>query len=303
MRQKTVNTGLSGLETSDTSLFSLKAFEASARHLSFGKAAGELGITQAAIRHQVKVLEKRLNIPLFYHYGTALALSEEGAAILTPLTDFFVGLNNIISALENGRPQQALSISVAGTFAMGWLLPRLPKFNFAKPFVDLRLFTNDNKIELSGQGIDYSIHFGGGSWEGLNAERLLPVSFTPLCTPAVAEKLADPSDLSSMQLLRSYNSNDWPTWFTSVGLEHLVARGPRFDCAWMMVQMAMKSGSVALAPRALFVEDIVAGRLVQPFSNEINLGAYWLTNLRTKPRTAAMAVFRDWLLAEVRLDL
>ena len=44
----------------------LRAFEASARHLSFTNAAAELNLTQAAISKQVKLLEYHLREPLFF---------------------------------------------------------------------------------------------------------------------------------------------------------------------------------------------------------------------------------------------
>ena len=40
-------------------LASVRAFEAAARHGSFTKAASELGMTQAAVSYQIKVLEDR----------------------------------------------------------------------------------------------------------------------------------------------------------------------------------------------------------------------------------------------------
>jgi hypothetical protein len=41
-------------------LSAIRCFEAAARHQSFTRAAGELGITQAAMSYQIKLLEERL---------------------------------------------------------------------------------------------------------------------------------------------------------------------------------------------------------------------------------------------------
>lgn len=59
-------------------LRALKAFEASARHLSFTKAAEELFVTQAAISHQIKSLEDMIGVKLFKRYNRSLQLTTEG---------------------------------------------------------------------------------------------------------------------------------------------------------------------------------------------------------------------------------
>ena len=46
-------------------LTAIRAFEAVARHLSFTRAAAELGMTQAAVSYQIRLLEERLGAPLF----------------------------------------------------------------------------------------------------------------------------------------------------------------------------------------------------------------------------------------------
>ena len=61
-------------------LNSLRAFEAAARRLSFTRAAEELGVTQAAISHHVRVLEDRLGFRLFRRLNNGLLLTEKGEA-------------------------------------------------------------------------------------------------------------------------------------------------------------------------------------------------------------------------------
>ena len=121
--------------------------------------------------------------------------------------------------------------------------------------------------------------------------------FTPLCAPATAAKLRTPADLAELPLLRSYRPQDWPTWLRAADADAIDARGPMFDSSWVMVQAAMQSDGVALAPPKMFAREIADGRLVQPFPLEVDLGAYWLARLMTKPMTPGMAAFRDWLLA------
>ena len=132
-------------------LNALRAFEASARHLSFTRAAIELRVTQAAVSHQVKGLEQRLGASLFRRLPRGLALTDEGLALLPVLRDSFERMGDVLERFSAGKVMEVLSVGVVGTFAVGWLLPRLPAFREAHPFVDLRLFTNNNRIDIAGE--------------------------------------------------------------------------------------------------------------------------------------------------------
>ncbi len=287
-----------GFTPASVSLNALRAFEASARHLSFTKAAEELCVTQAAISHQVKALEERIGATLFRRTPKGLVLTDEGMALAPTLTDSFDRMTKLLEKFERGHMREVLTVGVVGTFAVGWLLPRLADFREKNPFVDLRMLTNNNKVDLAGESLDYAIRFGDGAWHGVEAERVIDAPFAPLCSPALAERLETPADLSGQVLLRSYRPQDWPEWAKAAGVEDQIdARGPLFDSSWVMVQAAIQREGVALAPPVMFERELVEGRLVQPFAIEVDVGAYYLTRLMTKPQTPSMKAFRDWLQA------
>ena len=265
-------------------LNALRAFEASARHLSFTKAAIELCVTQAAISHQVKGLEARLGAALFRRLP-----------LLPSVRDSFDRLDGALARFEGGRVTEVLSVGVVGTFAVGWLLPRLPAFREAHPFVDLRLFTNNNRADLAGEGLDCAIRFGDGAWHGTEAAPLFAAPMSPLCAPAVAERLAEPRDLFGETLLRSYRAADWPDWFAAAGLSPPPIRGPVFDSSWVMVEAAIQGLGVALAPPNMFSRDLAQGRVVRPFDIEVGAGRYWLTWLKSKAPGPALKAFLAWL--------
>ena len=59
----------------------LRAFEAAGRLLNFTRAAGELGLTPAAISHQIKEFEDQLGIGLFTRTSRTVRLTEAGAIV------------------------------------------------------------------------------------------------------------------------------------------------------------------------------------------------------------------------------
>jgi len=189
---------------------------------------------------------------------------------------------------------------VVGTFAVGWLLPRLRDFQQAHPFVDFRLFTNNNRVDIAGEGLDYAIRFGDGAWHGTDAERLFAAPLSPVCSPAVAPLLRLPGDLAGQTLLRSYRADEWATWFAAAGVACPLIRGAVFDSSLTMAEAVAQGAGIALLPTRMFTRELQQGRLVRPFGLEITDGAYWLTRLKSKAPGTAMHAFRTWLMACVQ---
>ncbi|TXR46400.1 LysR family transcriptional regulator [Phyllobacterium endophyticum] len=277
----------------------LRAFEASARHLSFTRAAIELFVTQAAVSQQVKSLETRLGVKLFHRLPRGLMLTAEGEALLPTVSHSFDQLADTLGRVEGGQLRELLFVGAVGTFATGWLLPRLADFHQQFPYVDIRLSTNNNRVDLAAEGLDFAIRFGNGAWHATDTTRLFEAPLSPLCAPGLAETLRDPADLAHCTLLRSYRSDEWPKWFAAAGipLPPQANKAVVFDSSLAMVEAALQGIGVALAPPSMFSRHLASGALEQPFPVTISLGSYWLTRLQSRPLTPAMLAFSTWISA------
>jgi len=280
-------------------LNALRAFESSARHLSFTRAALELNVTQAAVSQQVRALEERLGATLFKRLPRGLAITDEGLALRPVLSDAFDRIEAVLRQFEGGHFHEVLTVGAVGTFAVGWLMPRLKAFHDAHPFIELRLQTNNNLVDLAAEGLDFAIRFGDGTWPGSRAQKLFDAPLSVLCTPDIAQRLHTPADLAGEKLLRSYRADDWANWFAAAGLAPRPVRGPVFDSSRLMVEAAMQGAGVALAPASMFERDLSMGRLARPFDIDVHAGSYWLTWQKAKPATPAMRAFSQWLVKEV----
>ncbi|HEX8623756.1 MAG TPA: LysR family transcriptional regulator [Allosphingosinicella sp.] len=275
----------------------LRAFEAAARHLSFTRAAIELCVTPPALSHQVKALEERLGVPLFRRLPRGLGLTDEGQALLPVLREAFDRVAAALDGFEGGKGREVLSVGAVGTFALGWLMPRLAAFRAEHPFVDLRLTTNNNRVDLAEEGLDFAIRFGDGAWHGTDAILLFEAPLTPLCAPEIAARLIEPADLVGETLLRSYRLGEWTAWLEAAGVPAPPLTGPVFDSAATMVEAALAGHGVALAPTCMFERELAEGRAARPFKLEVGMGGYWLTSLKSRKPTPAMAAFRSWIQA------
>ncbi|MFC6490109.1 LysR family transcriptional regulator [Nitratireductor sp. GCM10026969] len=291
------------MDVSQLPLNALRAFEASARLGSFTRAGMELRVTQTAISHQVKALEAVLATSLFERLPRGLALTEEGHALLPVLTDAFRRVSATLSQFEEGNFREILTVGVVGTFATGWLLPRLGRFKAGHPHVDLRLKTNNNRADILVDGLDIFIRFGDGAWHGTESLPLMDAPLAPVCAPALAARLARPQDLTGEELLRSYRRDEWALWFKAAGLEPPSLRGWMFDSSLTLVEAAARGVGVALVPVAMFARELEEGRIVQPFETAVSTGRYWLTRLKSRTESAAMKAFGQWILAEMTADV
>ena len=258
-------------------------------------AANELGVTQSAVSHQVRALEERLGVALFRRTPRGLAVTDEGLALAPMLTETFDRMARALAQCVDGRRREALTVSVNGTFAVGWLLPRLHAFEQAHPFVDLRVLTNNNRVDVVGERLDAAIRFGDGTWAGVKATRLLGVKLSPLCSPWMASQLSQPADLARVTLLRSFRGQDWLHWLKAAGVDHIPLAGPVFDSSFLMAEAAAQGLGVAMLPTLMFEKDLANGRLVQPFVECISADAYWLVAPIGREPSPALAAFSEWI--------
>ena len=118
-------------------LNALKAFEAAARHLNFTTAAEDLFVTQAAVSHQIKILEDFLGVKLFHRKNRLLEFTEVGSQYFAEIQPL---LEKIASATEKVKlktARQILAISTTPSFGMHWLVPRLNDFHQRYPDIEV----------------------------------------------------------------------------------------------------------------------------------------------------------------------
>ncbi len=282
-------------------LNALKAFEAAARHLNFTEAADELSVTQAAISHQVRALEERLGVQLFRRLPRGLLLTDEGQLLLPGLRDAFDRMAQAVEAIASAEAYGTLTISTLTTFSLSWLVPRLPRFQAAHPEIDVRLMTTPRVVDFAREDVDVAIRHGNGNWPGLSCERLLEERVTPLCGRSFRDRLREPHDLIGCPILQVSDDLDWPIWLRAVGVEGVnLARGSHFDSTKIAVQAAIDGLGVAIGEPTMFTEDILAGRIFQPFDLIITTGkSWWLIAPPRSMERRKVKVFRDWIRAEL----
>lgn len=288
-------------------LAAVRAFEAAARHGSFTRAATELGMTQAAVSYQIKLLEERMGMLLFLRAPRQVTLTDPGKALARSVSEAFDLLRGAFAAVR-GDADGVLVVSAVQAFASNWLAPRLGRFQLAHPSLAVRLDATNHMTDFAREPVDVAIRTGLGAWPGLTGHRLLPVCFTPLCSPELLQRLGPlrhPADLLRLPLL-SPSDIWWQQWLELAGLPAASLEGRpgiRLDSQQIEGRAALAGQGVAMLTPLLWAEELRAGKLVQPFDLIAHKGHhYWLVYPPAHRNLAKVRLWRDWLLAEVERE-
>lgn len=282
-------------------LTALRAFEATARHLSVSEAARELHVTQSAVSQQVRVLEDHLGLSLFRRAGGRLHLTPAGRDFYPTLQLAFDSIDAAAARLTATRAAGALAVSLLPTFAVRWLIPRLGRFQDRHPEIEVRLIATVKLADFTTDDIDVAIRYGGGRWPGLRSDLLMAEDMFPVCAPGLT--LAAPTDLARHTLLQvdaDPRREDWQRWLAAAGVADLQPAGlMRFDSSAQALEAAAAGLGLALAHRPFVVDDLAHGRLLAPFEITVPAqDAYYLVYPADTADLPRIAAFRDWLMAE-----
>jgi LysR family glycine cleavage system transcriptional activator len=279
----------------------LRAFEVSARLLSFTGAAHELHLTQAAVSKHVKSLEHRLRHPLFLRHPRSLELTKWGEAYLPKVQDA-LGRLAIGTREVFGRPQDdVLTLRCAVSFAVNWLSPRLPRFLAAHPAGRLRILSSVWADPFDAEAFDLDIQYGTGRFPGAKVHRLTREVITPLCAPGLAARLGTPDDLAAHDLLHVQGYQEgWGTWLAAARATRVdPGQGIQTDTSLTAYALACAGAGVALGRRSLAAPYREDGRLVAPFDLEVPVAEGFFLLEPAAPRSRPDAgPLVDWLLAE-----
>ncbi len=284
------------------SLSALSTFEAAARLGSFTHAATELGVTQAAVSRQIRLLETDLNTPLFLRAHRKVILTAQGAALAQRVSAAFGSIAQMVETIR--QPIQPDTVTVGATLAFShfWILPRLAAFRAAHPAIKLRLISEDSHSDLRRDRLDVEIRFGRAPFrdariEASHAEQVFAVG-APIFAhnhkrleelPLISSEALDPSWLT------------WRAWSQALGLGPALSRAAdlgtlRFNYYTDTIQAAVAAEGVALGWATLVADLIAQGRLARVGAQALRTeeGYHILTPLGRETSPAAR-VFIDWL--------
>lgn len=299
---------MANLRRSIPSMSALATFEAAARLVSFTQAAQELGVTQAAVSRQIKLLEDDLNTRLFVRANRRVVLTTAGTALAATVSGAFNNMAVMIETIRQPVAHDTVTVGASLAFSHFWILPRLAGFRAAHPEIKLKLVADDSATDLRHDRLDVAVRFGRPPFRDAQSIASLTDAVFAVCSPKLLQaqgKSVETADLLHLPLIASDTVNPtwltWRTWAQGVGLGPDIGRASdlsrlRFNHYTDTIQAAVNGDGVALGWAALLKGHLEEGRLLRIGGNTLTLeDAYHLLVPLGRDRSASAGIFVDWM--------
>lgn len=288
-------------------LISLRAFEASARHLSFKDAADELGVTPTAISHQIQSLERFCGKQLFRRHPRPIALTSEGLMLYPVLRD---GFDRFAAALSELNPVSAgLKVTTTSAFAARWLLPKLPDWRKAHPGIPLDIISTYDVLDLAAGDADIAIRYARNPPRDGTATELFRDRFFVVGSPALAgrgKRQLAPSEIASFPLIETGwppSDTDAPTWKrwqreanarSADGAKFKAVVSLRFEEELHAIESVIAGQGLAICSDILVAAELKSGKL-RKLSDVVLPGyGFYLVHRSPHAKHKAIATFLRW---------
>lgn len=281
----------------------VRAFEATARHMSVKTAADELCLTPSALSHQIKALEGFLDTQLFERSGNRLTLTLTGQGYAGKLTQLLDSFQDETQAARGGA--QTLRVLSTPGFAARWLVPRMPRLDFARD-IRLRVSNGAPSLDFATNDADVVIQWSDLPMPGLSVQPLMASVRYPVISPALKarERVSRPEDLLRLSLFYDETDDAWPEWFAAAGLGSAkLPNGPTYPNCELSTTMVEQGQGVSLAYDAVVRGTLASGRLERLFDIVTQpMAIYSVACQEARADEPRIAAFREWLRGEAEAE-
>ncbi|CZF79240.1 Glycine cleavage system transcriptional activator [Grimontia celer] len=278
-------------------LSALKAFEATARHLSFSQAAEEMFVTHAAVSHQIKRLEAWFNTSLFERRGRGIRLTRNGELLFRRVSPAMIDIAEACRSVKSRVGNDSLTIGCIPSIANRWLVPHLVEFTAVHPSLDVRVVYANGGDTLDTNDLDVLISTDKLKGGGVSSKRLFSRIKKPVCSPSFLGKcgpLNEVKKIAEVPLIHDEHRKEWQQWFESANVCWNAADSwPVFQDFNLLATAVIAGHGVALCPVEVFRLEIERGDLVVISDISTKQDLDYHANYRGNASAATLA-FIEW---------
>jgi len=250
----------------------LAAFAVVAEERSFTRAAARLGISQSALSHSMRGLEKRLGLQLLARTTRSVSPTAAGTALLQDLTPALERIERSLAEARKRResPTGRIRLIIPRPATYMVLLPKLARFARTYPEIVLEVTSSYDPVDLVAGEYDAGVQIGEFIQRDMIAVRVSKdLRLAVVGSPEYfnARKIPrTPRDLKDHACIGFRFSSGIYRWEFEKGRKALTVnpQGPAtFDDPDLVVQAVLNGVGIATTVEQPISEMIAKGRLVQ----------------------------------------
>lgn len=296
----------------DIPVNAIRAFAAVYETGGVRPAARQLQVAHSSVSRHLNELEKWLGVSLFERSegSRALNLSPQGEALGRAGLENLKMLALAVKSVRETPRRNAVVVATTPSVAALWLLPRLPAFQKAYPWIELSVIAEQKLVDPTQQAADIAIRIGNGPWPRLKCEELMNDELYPVLSPSLWEKAGKPTDPNGLRELPLVHDRDpnapWSLWLAEhCSVEIDTSSGPRYSSSDLVLRAAAQGLGVSLARGRLAANEVASGALVKPFGERhvVLPNAYWIVRSPSAPDRAAVPPVIAWLKSQAQSKL
>ena len=254
----------------------LRAFEAAARHLSFKKAAEELSVSQAAISHQIKALEKYYGCRIFNRLNRTVTLTKAASTLAEELTETFDRIAEASNQFRSREMRGKIRISVTPFYANRMILPYLDDFLNEYPELQIEFDYSYQIADFAKSNVEGALRYGLSDRPGANMRLIHRDCVAPVTSPSLVRGIELP--MTPMQIaelpLAAVGGQEryWDQWFDAAGkIDRRTIKWSTHQQRALALDFALAGNAVALADIPLIRNELETGSLVCLSETQITL--------------------------------
>ncbi|PMN91608.1 LysR substrate-binding domain-containing protein [Enterovibrio norvegicus] len=261
-------------------LSAIKAFEATARHLSFSRAAEELFVTHAAVSHQIKNLEEWFGTKLFLREGRGIRLSRSGESLYRKVSPALFDIADACRTVKMLVNKESLTVGCIPSIANRWLVPNLNTFTSSHPDLDVKIVYATVDDTLEDNELDVLITTGQEKGHHVVSRWLFSRANKPVCSKAFLHsqgQLDSPEQMLTAPLIHDENRKGWQEWFEEAGVPWKATDSwPLYQDFNLLATAVIAGHGIALCPVEVFRLEIERGDLIvlSDVSTKNDMGYY-----------------------------
>ncbi|MAY33044.1 MAG: hypothetical protein CMM86_10615 [Rhodovulum sp.] len=283
------------------SLLAIRYFEAVGRNLSFTLAANELNVTQAAVSHQVRLLEQDLGVKLFTRLHQRIELTECGMELLDVSIECFGKLSDVTSNISSGKKTSRIHLSVSPLISANVLMPKIGEFINSEEDVEVIIHHSLAPPNDREPPYDVKLFFSRAPINSESYEFILNDKLIPMCVPALWREHENETAAEFLQksnIVHEFDYQWWEQWCELSGVDKsVVQRGLALDDPSVLENAALLGRGIILGSRRFLAGRLLSGELITPLGADNGIDVYYYLAINKTQRRRDVARFANWLRA------